>query len=449
MDCRSAQDRMIERLDRESRPENATALQEHLDICPECARASEEFRQTADRLRPTTKHRASPRLKERIMKKISEVETVNSPGSVRSGWSWRRKLAMAGAVAAAWVLLTLGYNHWVVRDGANSLSAFSVLAEAAEACSGLKSIYIRARIRALPYDNFETIRVDWDFVDHEMWKEFGEPSRWRVEKTGRVAVMDGETSTLLIRGNPTQAARGGTNTGFVGWFKPLLNAESLLDHELKLAQRQGSDIRMTHHNAADGSEKIIVTVGASAQGNFSQNESAKNSSITESDNIRVYVFDAQTRLLENLEVYVLDRNGETLVFETEEIRYNDTVDPALFTLEVPEDAIWHGLPDALPQTAVEKNLTPKEVATRIFEALAASDWDALKVYWPATDVHPKIKEIFGGCEIIEIGEPFKSGLYPGWKVPYEIRLASGGTKKFNLAIRNDNPEGKWQWDGGL
>ncbi len=449
MDCRSAREYMIEQLNRESHTEGDNALRQHLDVCPECARESKEILQVAEDLRPATKPRASSQLKERIMKRVEEIETDSSGGNIRAEWNWRRKLAMAGSVAAVWVLLTLGYNHFIVRDGGNGLSVFSVLAEAAEACSGLKSIYIKARIRALPYDNFETIRVDWDFVDHEMWKEFGEPSKWRVEKTGRVVVMDGESSTLLIHGNPAQAAQGGPKTGFVGWFRPLLDAESLLDHELKLAQQQGSDVRMDHHNAADGSEKIIVTVGASAQGDFSQNASAKNSSITESDNVRVYIFDAQTRLLENLEVYVLTEDGETLVFETVEIRYNAVVDPVLFALEVPEDAIWFGLPDALPQTAEEKELTPKEVATRIFEAMAASDWEALKVYWPGSEVHPKIKSICGGLEIIEIGAPFNSGLYPGWKVPYAIKFANGGTKKFNLAIRNDNPQGKCHRDGGL
>jgi len=60
-----------------------------------------------------------------------------------------------------------------------------------------------------------------------------------------------------------------------------------------------------------------------------------------------------------------------------------------------------------------------------------------------------MKDIFGGLEIISIGEPFKSGKYPGWFVPYEIEFKSGGVKKFNLAVRNDNAAKRWQVDGGF
>jgi len=34
-------------------------------------------------------------------------------------------------------------------------------------------------------------------------------------------------------------------------------------------------------------------------------------------------------------------------------------------------------------------------------------------------------------------------------VPYEIRFQNGETKKFNLAVRQDNPGQPWYFDGGL
>ena len=34
-------------------------------------------------------------------------------------------------------------------------------------------------------------------------------------------------------------------------------------------------------------------------------------------------------------------------------------------------------------------------------------------------------------------------------VPYEIRLKDGTVKKWQLAIRCDNPEHRWYFDGGL
>ncbi len=60
-----------------------------------------------------------------------------------------------------------------------------------------------------------------------------------------------------------------------------------------------------------------------------------------------------------------------------------------------------------------------------------------------------MKNYLGGIEIISIGEPFKSGNYGGWFIPYEIKLKSGYIKKHNLAIRNDNRAKRWQVDGGI
>jgi len=33
--------------------------------------------------------------------------------------------------------------------------------------------------------------------------------------------------------------------------------------------------------------------------------------------------------------------------------------------------------------------------------------------------------------------------------PYEIKFKSGKSKKFNLAVRNDNPAKRWMVDGGF
>jgi hypothetical protein len=59
------------------------------------------------------------------------------------------------------------------------------------------------------------------------------------------------------------------------------------------------------------------------------------------------------------------------------------------------------------------------------------------------------KDFFGGLTVINIGEPFKSGLYPGEFVPYEIKFKNGEVKKMNLAVRNDNPNKVWIVDGGF
>ena len=64
-------------------------------------------------------------------------------------------------------------------------------------------------------------------------------------------------------------------------------------------------------------------------------------------------------------------------------------------------------------------------------------------------VNQRLKDYLGGLEIVSLGKPFTSQAYPGQFVPYEIKLKDGTVKKHNLAVRKDNPAGRWQVDGGI
>jgi outer membrane lipoprotein-sorting protein len=327
-------------------------------------------------------------------------------------------------------------------------AAARVLTEAAQALSNLRSVYIKAQIRTIAHDNFELIGLDYDFVPNEMWKEFdGTPQgKWRIEKPGRVVVMDGASSLLLIR--PNHAAKGGIHTGFVGWLKPLLDVDKVLDSEVKLAQKQGSELLLAHEEGLDGKDKLAVSVEALAQGDFT-NDWLKNKSIPASDNRRIYTFDAETKLLETLEVYVHMDGEDVLVLQITDIQYNRDIDPALFTLDLPEDVIWYGQPRELADNEKYQQMGPKETARAFFEACADENWDEFLKFWSASAVDQRIKDYLGGLEIVSIGEPFRSGRYPGWFVPYEIRFRNGHTKQMNLAVRNDNPAKRYVVDGGI
>jgi len=352
------------------------------------------------------------------------------------------KIAAAAVIIIA---VVLSINLW---DKSIPSAAAQVLTDAAEAASHLRSVYIKAQIRTIPHDNFELIGLNYDFVTNEMWKEFdGTPQgKWRIEKPGRVVVMDGASSLLLIR--PNHAAKGGINTGFVGWLKPLLDVNKVLDSEVQLAQKQSSELLLTHEKGMDGRDKLLVSVEAKAQGDFT-NDWLRNKSISDSDNRRIYTFDAQTKLLETLEVYVHTNAEDVLVLQITEIKYNPDIDPALFTLELSDDVIWFGEPKELADNEKYQQMGPKETATAFFQACADENWDELLKFWSASAVDERIKNYLGGIEIISIGEPFKSGNYAGWFVPYEIKLNGGQIKKFNLAVRNDNPAKRYVVDGGI
>jgi RNA polymerase sigma factor (sigma-70 family) len=123
--------------------------------------------------------------------------------------------------------------------------------------------------------------------------------------------------------------------------------------------------------------------------------------------------------------------------------------------------------------------TPAEVAQTFFEACSQEDWAGAAKYWPPGLLKQDptflttMTNMYGGLQIVSLGKPFKGRVsiakmielqpesrnqfsspkgsfeYPGVYVPYEIRLKDGTVKKWNLAIRCDNAESHWYWDGGL
>ncbi len=94
-------------------------------------------------------------------------------------------------------------------------------------------------------------------------------------------------------------------------------------------------------------------------------------------------------------------------------------------------------------------MTPKEMAEVFFQACANEDWNEVLKFMPRSEVSQGFKDYYGGLEIINIGEPFKSDRYHGWYVPYEIRLRSGDVKKWNLAVTNQYEVPRYLFDGGL
>ena len=363
---------------------------------------------------------------------------------------WKRNLVAVGVTAVLLLAGTVLVDRFGDTTGRARLAALDILGQAAYAMEQIRSVHIKARMRTTEGDNpFELIGLEYDFVPIEMWKRFGDPPQWRVEKPGRLVVMDGQSSLLLL-GDDTrgyEAAKGGITAGFVVWLKPLMNVHQLLDSEILLAQQKGSELVLTHETGADGARKIVVHVEAQAQGDFTTSDYLKNRIIWDSDNLRIYVFDAETKLLEDLQVYVHGEEEDVLVFEITDIEYDVDIEPSLFAVAVPDDARWFLPVEELGEEY--RQMQPDEVARAFFQAMADEDWDEVLKFWCISDIKDDMKRGWGGLEIISIGTPFKSGTYSGWFVPYEIKFKSGHTKKMNLAVRNDNPARRYVVDGGF
>jgi hypothetical protein len=448
MTCRCARRHIAELFDNEACGASNRDLRAHVMSCPDCGPEYEELKVALASIEPPLKMRASADFQERVMSKLNaHLEAIrraedSKPGGKRF-FAMIPRLALAAAVVVG---LMVAFPFLSNLGGRRARSqAMSLLAQSVEAMSGLSTVHIQARMRTLPADDFELIGLDYDFVPVGMWKQFTAPMRWRIEKPGRVVVMDGTSSLLFV--SPNQVTSGSSDAGFVEWLKPLLDVDKVLDKELRMAQHQQSKMTL-EEQTHNGARVLVLTIKMTAQVD-SPDDWLRNKSINGSDHSRIYRFDAGTRRLVGLQVFVHASQTDVLVFEVTGIRYNEPVVPALWSVALPPDVIKSVSPEKMPASLLPLPTTPREAVVRFFDALSREDWDELLTVWPQSAVSDATKARYGGLQVLSIGEPFRSRLYPGWFVPYEIRLKSGELKKHSLAVRNDNPAGRYVFDGGL
>jgi outer membrane lipoprotein-sorting protein len=387
-----------------------------------------------EKLRPPTRITASPYFRERVMKAINEE---GSKKRFRFG-AWPGWVTAGCTVAL--LLLLVPMLH-IGRKARVTSPAGTLWAQSVEALANAKSVHIVGRIRTIPGDNFELIGTQYDFVPIEIWREYTNPPRWRVEKPGRTVVMDGKSATLYLAKANTVSS-GPPGAGYIEWLRPMLDPQSILQSEMAAAQATGIENQTSEANGV-----LNVTVKRKAGGNFA-NDWAKNKSVQESDHSCIYHFDSATKRLVGLEVYVSSEGKDSLVAEFSDIRYNETFQPSLFALQIPSNATRFQDASEMKPAAVTLN-GPKDAAAYFFDSLAHERWDDVLAVFPVSSIKDAFKKDFGGLQVVSLGEPFQSGLYPGYFVPYEVRLPGGSSKKHNLAVRNDNPQHKWMVDGGF
>ncbi|HTS65902.1 MAG TPA: hypothetical protein VMH28_27965 [Candidatus Acidoferrales bacterium] len=385
------------------------------------------------RIRPTGRIAASNSFRERAMKQIVEESVREEERRLR--WTGWPRWITAGC-AAGLLLLLLPVLH---IGGPPRSPGAALFAQTVQALSNIRTVHIVGRIRTLPRDNFELIGTRYEFVPIEIWREYSNPPRWRVEKPGRVVVMNGQNSLLYLP-DSNEASAGGPNAGFIDWLRPMLDPTSILEKEL-VAARQGSA------QAAVSESKGVITavLRRQAQGNF-ENDWARNKSVAESDHTCVYRFDSASKRLESVQVTVSAGGAETVVAEFTGFRYDEPFPDSLFALQLPAGVDWMNGPASASAPAAVNG--PRDAAVYFFQACAREDWDSVLQVSPRTTVPEAVKLTYGGLQVISIGEAFQSGLYGGYFVPYRVRLRDGYLKTHKLAVRNDNPEHRWVLDGG-
>lgn len=433
MTCKQAQDRLPDLFDAAA-PEN-TELKAHVANCPDCASEYSATAATLAAIRPVIRMQASQDFKERVMSRAVEPEP--SP---------KRFVFPRFVFAAVTVLLLIALAPLINTIGRREAPApvLSLLAQSVHAMSNVRSVHITARMRTTARENFEFIDPARNWVPLEIWSEAGPPARWRVEKPERVVAMDGSRSMLIIR--PDYVAQGTPRTNYLEWMRILLDPEELMQRELDLVRASDATASLTEENTG-GRLVTVLKVTRQPRSPF-PGDWGRNKSISGADHTRIYRFDAISRRLESMQIIMQAQGRDVPVFEILTIRYGEAFDPALFALTPPEQAILYVDPEQMPLTGPLPQ-SPKEAARILFEAFAREDWEAARLVYPMSGFREQFKQQFGGLQLMSLGEPFRSGFYGGWYVPYEIRLRSGAVKKWNLAVRNDNSVRRWIQDGGL
>jgi hypothetical protein len=445
MNCAECRDNLVACLEGLLEPEQSRACQAHLETCAACRAEYAAINRLQQRLVAGGRLAAEVAMVEPVMRRVRQTQDKPERNTIMSRLlkhRWGFGLGAAASAAAIILVVALAAPRAQAK-------AAEVLAKGAQALARLTSVHLRGELRTQPQDNFSYIDPDCQFYAIELWKQFEPNVQWRAEKPGRVAVMDGHSTLLYIKSanlafKLPQPASSAFDTE---WLHRIANLSNAITNELNNALAKGWKLGLTEERGTDGRPKAVVTVEASA--NVPDNDYLKNKFLDTSDTRRVYRFDTQTELLEGVQVYVHRRFGDVLIFEVQQIEYNQPLAPEVFQVKLPADVNWYQEPQKLPDNEKYAAMTAEQAAQAFFEACGRADWTEVAKFCPFMPLNDQMRQYLGGMELVSLGQSFTSQGYPGQFVPYEIKFKTGEAKKMNLALKKDPKVGRWFVDGGF
>jgi hypothetical protein len=410
--------------------EESLQCQAHLETCAACRAEHTAITRLQRRLVARGQAAAEVSMVAPVMRRIRAVQPERESYSIMSKLFTRWGFGLGAAAGAAALILAV-----LLISPKTQATAAEVLARGARAVARLSSIHLRGQLRTLPADNFGLIDAKCDFCVVELWKQFAPELKWRVEKPGRVAVMDGHSTLLYIRpGNIANKLPQPTSGGAFdsAWLDRIANLSNTITNELKNALAKGWKMQLEEEQGADGRTKAVVTV--EAKSGLPEGDYIKNKFFDNADTRRVYRFDTRTELLESVQIYLAAASGDVLIFELTQIDYNQPIDPIVFQLDLPENVGWVRDLQILPDNEKYAAMTVEEAARAFFEACAKEDWSEAQKF-EKTPINERTKQHLGGLELVSLGESFTSKAYPGRFVPYEIKLRP---QEVNVRLANTN-----------
>lgn len=435
MNCAECRDQLVALLEGLLEPELASQCQDHLDTCAACRAKHHSFSHLQQRLVAAGHLAAEVSLAGPVMQRIERQQTKPERTTIMSQLlkhRWGFGLGAAAGVAAVVLFIALATPTKVQAKAAD------VLARGAQAVAKLTTIHLRGQLRTLPADNFSYINPDQNFYTIELWKQFEPELKWRVNKPGRVAVMDGQTTLLYINAAKYAAKYPGKSKSAFDteWLHRIANLSNTISNELRNAQAKGWKLDLTEETGTDGRVKSVVTI--LVKSGVPDDDYCKNTFLDNADTRRVYRFDSESERLDSVQIFLTRKGSEVEIFNLNQIEYNQPLDPKLWQVELPADVSWYQEPQKLADNDKYASMTAEQAARAFFQACSQEDWtEAAKYYSP---IDEQLKEYLGGLQIVSLGQEFTSKTYPGRFIPYEIRLRG---MEFNLRLSNSNSVGRF------
>lgn len=440
IDCRFFHEQLDDLLAGELSAEARQDMERHIAECPHCAAAYGDARRVIDTVTPQVSVPVPEGLERRILD-TARRQTSAQPTSTPHTAHRRRIIGILSGVLSAAALIAV-----VLTVGLNTpaRAARSNFSRAIASMEKVRSIRIEMRIRTTADENFDYTNPLEEFVPHTLEAIYTPELLWRVEKPGRKALCDGRRIYLWFD-SLSDGMILPASSGTLGMLSLLIDPGKLLTIEQQFTRTHDG----THYDLRREAGVLHLTVSSPAQGDFSQSDHMRNTSILESNTRREYRFDATSgRLLGARVVFLAGGQGRTLL-EIDRIEYDAPIDAAHLTAR-PEGINWTDN-SQITDSGRLAGIGVEEAGRLILGAFATWDNrildDALRYY--GVNAREILKSRYAGASVEELAAPVRSGEYAGCFIPCTLRMADGTTEKIHLALRNDNPEQSWVIDGGL
>ena len=385
------------------------------------------------RLREIREPAPRPELQARLEQGIPD--SLRRPESRRIPGRLVMVTRLATVAAALAGIVWLGFA--LVFGPASTPTYAAMLEPVLQATDRAGAVHVVLRVLAAEGEDFSFVNLDGDLTEVEAWIEMprspGQAARARIDKPDRIRCFDGKE---IVEYHPNdneayRAAEGGPID--VDLFWPAAWVRYLLSIP-------GSDVEIVSREESGGLGRVVLRQKGVPTA------PREPAFLGEFDRETEVEWDLDTDLLRGLRRFVRVGGERRLFSESVSIEYVPSIDDAVFRVELPEDVRWAGVKEAPAELLA---LGPREVANELFEAARKGDRATLEMLCPSpATVDFLLEERHRPQALLFLGDPFRAGEYAGVYVPYRVRLARG-VKQHNLALRNDNPERRWVYDGGI